>query len=97
MFIISEAGDTTATTIKAVVYNLLKHSSAQAQLVQELQDAQLSRPPSLAEVNKLLYLHSVMKESIRVFRTQIWSMERKVPSDSVEITGTLFPEGISTR
>ena len=79
----------------ALIYNVLKHPSVEDKLVQELRKAQLSQLPSFSEVSKLPYLNAVIKESMRVFPTPTWPMERKVPFGGVEISGTFFPEGTS--
>lgn len=62
MSTISGAGDTTATTMTAWLYNLMKSPRAMQRLMNELEDAKLSMPPSFAEVNKLPYLNAVLKE-----------------------------------
>jgi len=89
------AGDTTSTTMTALIYNVLKHPNVEQTLIQELQEAQLSQPPSFSEANKLPYLTAVIKESMRIFSTPTWPMERRVPPGGVEISGTFFPEGTS--
>ncbi|KAE9368399.1 cytochrome P450 [Stipitochalara longipes BDJ] len=95
MSTISGAGDTTSTTMAALIYNVLKHPNVEDKLVRELEEAQLSQVPSFSSVNKLPYLNAVIKESMRVFSTPTWPMERKVPFGGVEISGTFFPEGTS--
>ena len=95
MSTISGAGDTTSTTMVATVYKLLKHPKVLDKLVSELREAKISDPPSFAEVGKLPYLNAVVKETMRVFSTPTWPMERKVPAGGVMIAGMYFPEGTS--
>ncbi|KUJ08910.1 cytochrome P450 [Mollisia scopiformis] len=95
MSTISGAGDTTATTMTAWLFNLMKSPEVMRKLRAEIVEAKLSVPPSFAEVNKLPYLNAVLKESMRVYPTPTFPMERKVPSGGVSIAGTFFPEGIT--
>jgi cytochrome P450 len=95
MSTISGAGDTTATSITAVVYNLLTHPEVSKKLDSELLGAKLSESPKFAEVSKLPYLHAVIRESMRIFPTPTWPMERRVPAGGVNIAGMFFPEGTS--
>ena len=95
MSTISGAGDTTATTLTAVIYNLLTHPDVLERLNLELVKFSMSDPPSFAEVNSLPLLNAVIKESMRVFSTPTWPMERKVPSGGVMISGMHIPEGTS--
>jgi len=95
MSTISGAGDTTATTVTAIIYNLLKHPRSLKHLISELRDAEVSNTPSIAEVGKLPYLSAVIKESMRVFPTPTWPMERRVPTGGVTIAGMFFREGTS--
>ncbi|ETS73694.1 hypothetical protein PFICI_14640 [Pestalotiopsis fici W106-1] len=95
MSTISGAGDTTATTVTAAIYNLLKNPTALESLRAELSQAQISDIPSFSEVNKLPYLNAVIRESMRVFPTPTWPMERLVPAGGATIAGMFFPEGTS--
>ncbi|KAK3674138.1 hypothetical protein LTR78_005985 [Recurvomyces mirabilis] len=96
MSTISGAGDTTATTVNASLYWLMKHPDALARLRQELMDAQIDRPvPQYNQVSKLLYLNAVIKESMRLFPTAVWPIERRVPEGGATIAGVQFPEGTS--
>lgn len=95
MSTISGAGDKTATTVSALIYNLLKHPRTLEKLRSEVEEAKPSSPPSFAEVNKLPYLGAVIKESMRVYSTPNWPMERKVPAGGAMICGKFFAEGTS--
>lgn len=95
MSTISGAGDTTATTVTAAIYNLIKNPAALKSLREELSEAQLPEIPSYSEVSKLPYLNAVIRESMRVFPTPTWPMERLVPKGGATIAGMFFPEGTS--
>jgi cytochrome P450 len=95
MSTISGAGDTTATTMTAVIYYLLRNPDALRTLIKELQEAQVLGVdvPSFAEISNLPYLNAVIKESMRLFPTPNWPIERKVPAGGATISGVFFPEG----
>lgn len=95
MSTISGAGETTATSITAVVYYLLKNRSEVEKLLLELRSAKITGVPSFADVNKLPYLGAAIKEGMRLFPTACWPMERKVPSPGILISGQFIPEGTS--
>ncbi|KAI1866522.1 hypothetical protein JX265_007823 [Neoarthrinium moseri] len=95
MSTISGAGDTTATTVTSALYYLLKNPESLKKLEDELSQAGLSEIPAFSEVSKLPYLDAVIKESMRVFSTATWPMERLVPAGGVTIAGMFFPEGTS--
>ena len=61
----------------------------------ELEDAKVSSTPSYAQVKKLPYLGAVIKESMRIYPTPNWPMERKVPAGGATICGKYFEEGTS--
>lgn len=93
MSTISGAGDTTATTVIALLYNLMKNPTVMRKLISEIDAADLSTPPSYAEVSRLPYLNAVIKESMRVYTTPTWPIERQVPRGGATIAGMFFPEG----
>lgn len=95
MSTISGAGDTTATTITAVIYNLLQKPSALSTLRTELREAKLFEIPTFKQVHKLPFLNAVIKESMRLFSIPNWPMERKVPAGGASIAGVFFTEGTS--
>ncbi|KAI1435577.1 cytochrome P450 [Xylaria sp. CBS 124048] len=90
---ISGAGDTTASTVVAVVFYLLKNPEVLAKLEAELSHAGVSEIPSHAEVGKLPYLNAVIKETMRIFSVIAFPLERLVPAGGAEIAGMYFPEG----
>ncbi|KAI1341691.1 cytochrome P450 [Xylariaceae sp. FL0016] len=95
MSTISGAGDTTAITVTSVLYFLLKHPQALKRLEDELAQADLSEIPTFAQTGKLPYLHAVIRESMRVFSSATFPIERLVPRGGVTIAGMFFPEGTS--
>ncbi|KAI3327533.1 cytochrome P450 [Xylariaceae sp. AK1471] len=95
MSTISGAADTTASNITAILFNLLKNPDTLKKLEAELTDAGLPEIPAFVEVNKLPYLNAVIKESMRVFNSGSWPLERLVPAGGVTIAGMYFPEGTS--
>lgn len=109
MSTISGAGDTTSTTVTAVLYLLLRHPRAMRRLEEELLSANLvsSSPsssadvppaptptiPSFSQVKSLPYLHAVIRESMRLFSTATFPIERTVPPGGATIAGMFFPAG----
>ncbi|KAI0202517.1 cytochrome P450 [Astrocystis sublimbata] len=95
MSTISGAGDTTATTISAMLFLLLKNPETLKKLEAELTDAGIREVPAFAEVGKLPYLNAVVRETMRVYTAITFPMERLVPEGGAEIAGTYFPAGTS--
>ncbi|XXG95708.1 hypothetical protein Hte_001978 [Hypoxylon texense] len=93
MSTISGAGDTTASTVVAVIFNLMKNPESLKKLEDELSQANLPAIPEFAQVSKLPYLNAVIKEGMRLFTVSSWPMERLVPAGGVTIAGMFFPEG----
>ncbi|KAI8955740.1 cytochrome P450 [Xylaria longipes] len=95
MSTISGAGDTTASTIAATLFYLMKNPEILKKLENELTDASIHEVPAFAEVSKLPYLNAVLKEGMRVFTTGSFPMERLIPAGGAVIAGMYFPEGTS--
>ncbi|KAH8893606.1 cytochrome P450 [Thozetella sp. PMI_491] len=95
MSTISGAGDTTATTVTAVLYNLLRNPDSLRKLEEELSRADLPEIPQFEQVARLPYLNAVIRESMRTFSTPTWPIERLVPAGGITIAGMFFPEGTS--
>ncbi|KAI1821714.1 cytochrome P450 [Xylaria intraflava] len=92
---ISGAGDTTASTVVAVLFYLLKNPAALAKLEAELTAAGVSEIPTFSEVGKLPYLNAVIRETMRMFSPMSFPLERVVPAGGAMIAGMYFPEGTS--
>ena len=93
--------ETTAISIAAVFYYLLKAPPCMARLRQELDDAVSSgaianRPTGLvswSESRKLPYLDACIKEAFRLHPAAGLPLERVVPAAGVEISGRFIPGG----
>ena len=80
--------DTTAGTMCAAVYYILKHPSVAQKLCQELRSASLSMPAQWKEIQPLPYLDAVMRETMRIAPGVSMLMERIVPEG-----GFTLPDG----
>jgi cytochrome P450 len=81
---INAGSDTIGSTIRAVFYYLLKNPESLQQLLEELQEAQMSGNltiplPTWAECQSLPYLNAVIKEALRLNPALALPMERIVP------------------
>lgn len=96
MSTISGAGDTTASSVIAVLYYLMKNPASLVKLREEIAGADLSKSvPMLSQVSKLPYLHAVIREAGRLAPTSTWPIERRVPAGGITIAGMYIPEGMS--
>lgn len=96
MSTISGAGDTTASSVVAVLFYLMKDPAVMAKLREELAAASLSKPvPKFSQVSKLPYLHAVIREAARLAPSSTWPIERRVPAGGVTIAGMYIPAGTS--
>jgi len=95
MSTISGASDTTASTVTAALFYLLKSPEAMRKLESELMRADLPEIPAYNDVSKLSYLNAVIKESMRLFSPAPMPLERLVPAGGITIAGMYFPEGAS--
>lgn len=97
--------DTTAITLRAVLYNLLRHPSAMSKLLAELaaesEHGRLTRNEEAGcdglvrwnEVRGLPYLSAVINEALRCHPAAGLPLERVVPSQGLRIDGSFIPEG----
>lgn len=99
LFININAGsDTIGSTLRAIVYHLLKNPKTMTRLQQELQDAkgrcQLSTPlPTWAECQTLPYLTAVVKEGLRINPALALPLERVAPRAGLRLGDTFIPPG----
>ncbi|KAF2030628.1 pisatin demethylase [Setomelanomma holmii] len=93
--------ETTAISLSAVFYFLVKHPRVYAKLMQELDEAVAngsieSRPDrtvSWPEAQKLPYLDAVVQESFRLHPAPGLILERVVPPQGMHIVDTFVPGG----
>ncbi|TLD11693.1 hypothetical protein PspLS_11758 [Pyricularia sp. CBS 133598] len=89
--------DTTAISLSAVMYYLLKHPAAMQALRNEVDQfdnqGRLSQVPTFAESQQMPYLQAVFKEALRLHPATGLPLERVVPEGGAEISGRFFPEG----
>ena len=90
---ISGAGDTTATTVAATLYFLLQNPAAKTKLVAELGGTSMDKIPAYSSTSNLPYLNAVIKESMRLFPTATFPIERRVPAGGMTLAGTFLPGG----
>lgn len=94
--------DTTAISLRAIFYNLLKTPTAMESLMQELGQQQETGLFSHQErdglvdwneVRELPYLSAVIKEALRVHPAVGLTLERVVPARGITICGQAIPAG----
>ncbi|KAJ4367181.1 hypothetical protein N0V83_007711 [Neocucurbitaria cava] len=88
--------DTTAITLRAVFYFLLKHPDSMEKLVHELQSADLgpqSQIVSWEQARTLPYLTAVIQESLRMHPAVGLPLERIVPSTGLTVGEIFIPPG----
>ena len=86
--------DTTAISLRAIIYYLLKSPSCKKRLVDEI-DANLGLGEciSFSDSNKLPYLQAVIKEGLRLHPAVGQTLPRYVPEGGADIAGVHFPAG----
>ena len=99
--LVNAGSDTTAITLSAVFYHLLRHRHAYDRLMEELDDAAARGAVAFddagvlgwADSRKLPYLDAVINESFRVFPAAGLLLERHVPPAGASICGEWIPGG----
>lgn len=86
--------DTTAITLRAIFYYLLKSPTAYAKLVKELDEAQLSEPIAYRATKNLPYFNAVVREAMRLHPGIGVLLERVVPDGGLTLSnGSTIPPG----
>ena len=90
--------DTTATALRATIFNLCKSPPCMAKIVAEIDQmesrGELSDPITFAEAQSMPYLQACIKEALRIHPAVGQLLERIVPEGGAEISGTFLPAGI---
>lgn len=89
--------DTTAVSMRAIIYHILKNSEAKRKLVEEIDDlrkrGELSDPVRFDEAMKMKYLQAAIYEGLRVHPAVGMNLPRIVPSGGAQICGHYIPAG----
>lgn len=89
--------DTTAITLSAILYYLLKNPETFATLREEVDglrgQGKTSQFITFKESQEMPYLQAVMKEALRMHPATGLPLERVVPAGGAEIGDKFFPEG----
>jgi cytochrome P450 len=87
--------DTTAISLRAVIYYLCKNPSTMKKLVHEIDDAEdwLKNPISYKDTSGMTYLNAVLKEAMRIHPAVGLLLERHVPTGGATICGEYIPAG----
>ncbi|KAF2764917.1 cytochrome P450 family protein [Teratosphaeria nubilosa] len=89
--------DTTAISLRAIIYHLLKNPACHQRFLEELYAARaegrLSDPVKLHEADALPYLQAVMHEALRLHPAVGFSLPRVTPEGGASVAGTYIPAG----
>ncbi len=88
--------DTTAITLRAVFYFLMKHPDKLEKLLQELGDADLGPKDHIVswdQARDLPYLSAVIQESLRMHPAVGLPLERIVPAHGLQVGDSFIPAG----
>ena len=95
---IGGGSDTTAITLGAVLYHLIKSPSVMYRLRQELDGKrgkrEFSWPVKLKEAQDSVYLQAVIKETMRIYPGNGLPLPRIIPEGGLTIAGRHFPAGV---
>lgn len=86
--------DTTAITLRAILYYLFKNPAALGKLLAELEAANLQEPIEYRKTEHLPYFSAVVREAMRLHPGVGLVLERIVPSGGLTLnTGEVVPPG----
>ena len=89
--------DTTAITLAATIFHLVKNQRSLVRLRQEIashvQAGTLSQPPTLRESHEMVYLQAVIKEAMRLHPVIGLPLPRVVPNGGAYLCDRFFPAG----
>ncbi|PYI11789.1 cytochrome P450 family protein [Aspergillus sclerotiicarbonarius CBS 121057] len=89
--------DTTAISLRSIIYYLLKSHECLSKLRDEIEDrkcqGRLSDPVRLEEANDMPYLQACMYEALRLHPAVGMNLPRVVPKEGIVIDGCFLPGG----
>ena len=91
--------DTTAISLSAILYYLLKYPHCYQRLREEVDEYQrqgkIGQFVNFRQSLEMSYLQAVIKEALRMHPSTGLPLERVVPTGGATIAGQFFPEGVS--
>lgn len=91
--------DTTAITLRAIIYFLLTNPDCLEKLLHETaeqeKDGRLTWPIKFNQANEMPYLQACIQESLRLHPAVGLSLPRVVPEGGYKIGSRFFPAGVS--
>ena len=86
--------DTTAISLRAVVYRLIRHPDVLQKLLTELERANVSFPVTWKQSQDIPYLEAVVQEALRLHPAVGYGLERVVPQKGLQMDdGNVIPGG----
>jgi cytochrome P450 len=90
--------DTTATSLRAIIYYLLRNPLQKSKLVDEIdakiKEGQLSKVVTFGEANEMPYLQAVMQEALRLCPAVGMNLPRVTPQPGIVIGNHKIPAGV---
>ena len=94
---IMAGSDTTAISLRSVIYHLLKNPEYKERLLEEIdtqrKQKKLSDIVTLEQAKGMPYLQAVIQEALRCHPAVGMSLPRVTPSGGIEISGQFIPQG----
>ncbi|EXJ75924.1 uncharacterized protein A1O5_00432 [Cladophialophora psammophila CBS 110553] len=95
---IAAGSDTTAISLRSMIYYLLKNPNCMKKLVQEIDKATERMPPhsvvTYEQASSMSYLQAVMNEAMRIHSIVGHNMQRVVPREGIQIGEHYIPAGV---
>ncbi|KAK5655218.1 hypothetical protein OQA88_6117 [Cercophora sp. LCS_1] len=85
--------ETTATTIRMILFYLFTNPRVLSKLRRELDEARPSSPITYAEASRLPYLQAVIKEGLRICPPTTGIMLKEVPEEGISYQDRFIPGG----
>lgn len=86
--------DTTAISIRSIIYEVLKHPACKARLLKEIDELYArkggSKPVTEDEADAMPYLRAVIYEGLRCHPVVGMTLPRVVPASGAEVSGRFF-------
>lgn len=96
---IAAGSDTTAISLRTMIYYLLKNPKCMNKLVTEINDATEGIPldsvVTYDQANKMPYLQAVMNEAMRIHSIVGHSLQRVVPKEGIQVGEFYIPGDVS--